>query len=181
MLYIMFLGMILLKALDLVIPDHHHDHHHGSDNEHDNHLYHIGVVTSVSLLIHNFIEGLSIYNLAIVDASTGILMALGVALHNIPLGVSIFAAIDLGNYKMRSYLLMAMLCLSTVFGAFAIYLSGGVLGEYLSGSLLCLTMGMIIYIALFELLGEVRHHYKDKWSILGGISGIVILIITLII
>ena len=57
------LGMILLKGLDLLIPHHHHDHKENEKNhkEHNEHLFHIGFITSLSLILHNLIEGLSIY------------------------------------------------------------------------------------------------------------------------
>ena len=46
-------GIIILKILDKFIPDH--------DVHDKNNLIHVGLITSLALVIHNFLEGMVIY------------------------------------------------------------------------------------------------------------------------
>lgn len=183
-IFYVIVGILILKTLDVCIPDHHHDHKEKNDNhnEHNSHLFHIGLVTSISLIIHNIIEGLSIYSVSLTDLKSGALMALGVMLHNIPLGVGIFASMNLDNLKRANKLMiMFVLSLSTFLGAFVVYFLGGEMGEYLEGTLMCITLGMVIYITVFELLNEFWQHRKSKFSWWGMAVGIVIIGLTLLI
>lgn len=67
------LGILLLKGLDLLVPHHHHEHKENERNkkEHNEHLFHIGFVTSISLILHNIIEGMSIYATSLSNTKTG--------------------------------------------------------------------------------------------------------------
>ncbi len=64
-LILILIGIIILKILDIFVPHHEHEmhHHHSHKNEkcHNEHLYHIGIVSSVAIVIHNLIEGMSLY------------------------------------------------------------------------------------------------------------------------
>ena len=41
------------------------------------------------MIIHNIIEGMAIYFVTLTDISVGIMMSVGVGIHNLPLGVMI--------------------------------------------------------------------------------------------
>ena len=53
-LFIIF-GIVLLKLIDLLVP--HHDHNE-EIKHHERHLKHIGLMSSLALIIHNVIEGI---------------------------------------------------------------------------------------------------------------------------
>ena len=63
------LGLMILKILDLFIPDHHHKHKVNEKNklEHNHHLEHISKITLFSLILHNIIEGSLIYSMGILN------------------------------------------------------------------------------------------------------------------
>ena len=172
------IGFFLLIILDIFIPHHHHDH---SDedcdkNDHKEHLNHIGIITIIALGIHNIIEGISLYNLAINDIKSGFLMMISISLHNIPLGFQIGNTID---YK-KNKLLVTFLCFTSLLGALIMILFGG-LNKLLINILLALTFGMLTYILIFELFNEIKNNMKKKETIYGIIIGLIILIITNII
>lgn len=87
-LLFILLGLVLLKILDFFVPQHDHHHKDKNDNkkEHDNHLNHIGTITIIALLLHNILENMALYNVAIKDFKSGMFMCLGIGLHNLPLG-----------------------------------------------------------------------------------------------
>ena len=93
MLILSLIGIMILKILDLFIPHHehesHHNHQHKNNKCHDEHLHHIGLISSVAIIIHNVIEGMSLYLVSSKKLLSGLLLCLGIGLHNIPMGLVI--------------------------------------------------------------------------------------------
>jgi len=172
------LGILILKVLDFFIPDHHHDHHEEEKNikEHISHEKHIGTLTVISLILHNVLEGFAIFGLSLNDFKLGIMICISVALHNIPLGTHIFSSLSLNKNKG----LISILTLSSLIGGI-IFLIVGEISNLLLAIITCITLGMLIYIEIFELLPEMLHSIKKKETIIGLIVGLIILGISLII
>lgn len=171
------IGIAILKMLDLFVPEHHHDHHETKDDihEHNAHLFHIGLITSISLIIHNILEGISIYITGITDLKMGFIMALTVGCHNIPLGLEI--AIGLNSKKeekISKNIVLFLLVISSFLGAFILFILDNNLNELFELILLSLTLGMILYISLFELFPEIKTNIKKKELKIGIVSGIVL-------
>lgn len=174
------LGMALLKLLDLVVPHHHHEHKEKEKNkkEHNEHLFHIGLVTGMSLLLHNIIEGMSIYGTSTADFKAGIMMAIAVSLHNIPLGMEISASMSATDTKKKTkWITIIVLSLSSFIGAFILFLMKQQISITLLTGILCVTLGMLLYIALFELLKEVWMQEKSKPIFYGIGAGMIVTII----
>lgn len=171
-------GIIMLKLLDLLVP--HHDHE-AEIKTHERHLKHIGIISSLALIVHNVIEGIAIYNVTMFDFKAGILMAVGVGLHNIPFGIEITATLS-ETKKKKSHVLtyILVLTLSTVLGALAMFVFKGV-SDFVLGSLMSLAIGMIVYLVLFELLGELLSIKDKKYSRAGILIGILFMAIILLI
>ena len=167
---LVLMGIIILKILDKFIPDH--------DVHDKNNLIHVGLITSLALVIHNFLEGMVIYTSYNGEVRFGILLGLGVAMHNIPLGMSI-TSFFYEKGRGKALLLSLIVSLSTFIGGlFAFIFKGIFIDEIISGILLSITLGMLVYIVLFELLPHIIEE-KDKKSTLGGILfGILLLLIS---
>ena len=82
------LGYGLLRLLDHFIPDH-HEHDKMSKREANDNLAHIGIVSSIALIIHNIVEGMAVYSTVLGDVRTGLMLAIGIGFHNLPLGMVI--------------------------------------------------------------------------------------------
>ncbi len=167
------LGLIVLMAMDRLIPHHHHDHHENDEEEsdHQDHLKHIGIITILALLLHNIIEGMALYSVAVTSLKSGVLMLLGIGLHNLPFGFQIATY----NKDKKSIVLIVMLVLSGFFGG----LLFSIFGEFniiFEGIIIAITLGMILHILIFELLKEVLANIKKKETIYGIIIGIILLI-----
>ena len=172
------LGILILKILDFFIPDHHHEHHEEEKNikEHISHEKHIGTLTVISLILHNVLEGFAIFGLSLNDFKLGIMICISVALHNIPLGTHIFSSLSLNKNKG----LISILTLSSLIGGIT-FLIVGEISNLLLAIITCITLGMLIYIEIFELLPEMLHSIKKKETIIGLIVGLIILGISLLI
>lgn len=75
-------------------------------------VIHIGIVSTVAIVIHNVIEGMAVYNMVEESIRIGLLMALGVGLHNISMGMIICSTLQKGK-KSRMIKLLALASLST--------------------------------------------------------------------
>lgn len=163
------IGIIMLKLLDFFIPDHDHD-----SNKKD-HMEHIGLISFVALFIHNVIESTAIYTTSLTTLSMGIIMAIGVSFHNIPLGMQISSMIK--NNKIKFSLILG-LSLSSVIGIILLNIFKITLNDNILCVLISITLGMLIYIALFELLCEVKENIKKRELQLGLISGIALVVVS---
>ena len=172
------LGILILKGLDFFIPDHHHEHHDNESNkkEHISHLKHIGTLTLISLILHNLLEGFAIAGLTFNNFEMGIMICISVALHNIPLGTTIFSSIDIKKNK----LLVLSLTLSSFIGGL-VFLLIGEISSLVLAIISTITLGMLIYIAFMELLPELYQNIKKKETILGLLTGIVLIVISMLI
>lgn len=179
------IGILVLKILDLFVPHHEHEnhHHHLHKNQkcHNDHLSHIGLISAITVIVHNLIEGMSLYLVSANNLVSGLLLCVGIGLHNIPMGLVI--TMTLINSKLSKKKIMKIsliVSISTFIGGFIMFVLGGV-NEMIEGVLLGFTLGMLIYIAIFELLHQI-YHMKDKKTPVIGISiGVIILFISIII
>lgn len=169
-----FVGLLFILMLDKLIPHHHHEHHENDEetNDHQEHIKHISIITIMALLLHNFVEGMGLYGVTMDNYKSGILMCIGISLHNLPFGFQIASY----NEKSSNKLLIALLVLSGLLGGLTIYLFGNV-NHFVEGVIIAITLGMIMHILVFELFNEVWTNIKKKETYCGIIIGILILII----
>ena len=159
------IGICILFLLEKTVP--HHDHYN-----------HIGIMTSLALIIHNIVEGMSIYGVSQNDLKTGLIYAIGVGLHNIPFGIEITAMFDKKESK-KMWTWLILLTISTFIGGLIIFILKDTLSDFLLGSLLSITIGMILYLVFNELLVELKENF-DKFSLYGLLIGIILMLIGVI-
>ena len=171
-LFYAVIGITVLKLLDIFIPEHEH-------NETKKHTLHISLIASIALVLHNIIEGMALYTTLNNHFHIGLMMGLGIGFHNIPMGMVIASTLEDSKYNNKKIVLIGILIsLSTALGAFIISLFGSV-SDYALGVMLAVTLGMIVYITLFELLQHMRHQNK-KNNLIGIIIGTIIFLISMV-
>ena len=161
-------GIAVLKLLDIFIPN----HEHGTNKK--SHMEHIGLISALALFLHNIIEGTAIYTTSINNLSLGFFTALGVSFHNIPLGIQISSLIK--NKKEKIFLLSSLV-FSSIIGIILIKIFNITLNNAVIGVLISLTLGMLVYISMFELLCEVKEHIKKRELQIGIVLGIIIILL----
>lgn len=172
------IGIVMLKLIDMLVPHHDHDE---EIKTHERHLNHIGIISALALVVHNVIEGIGIYNIALHDFKAGMFLAIGVGLHNIPFGIEITATLN-ETKKNKKHIIFSIvfLTLSTMLGGLIMLVFKSI-SDFVLGSLMSLTVGMIIYLVLFELLIELGASKNRKYSIAGLVSGVLFMLAVLII
>ena len=161
-------GIAVLKLLDIFIPN----HEHGTNKK--SHMEHIGLISALALFLHNIIEGTAIYTTSINNLSLGFFTELGVSFHNIPLGIQISSLV---RNKKEKIFLLSSLVFSSVIGIILIKLFNITLNNTVTGVLISLTLGMLIYISMFELLCEVKENIKKRELQIGIVLGIIVILI----
>lgn len=172
-----FIGIMILKLLDHFIPD--HEDKKMTVSESKNNLVHIGIVTSVALILHNIIEGMAIYSTIITETELGFMITLGVGLHNIPLGMVIASTFYQSNQSIsKTMLMITLVSLSTFAGGLIMFFLGITsVNDILLGILLAITLGMLIFISFDELLPRIKYTKNKKPSYIGIIIGITLILI----
>lgn len=166
-------GLLLLKLLDKFIPD------HDEDDNNKKHFLHIGIVTSIAILVHNILEGIVVYSALSNNLNLGILLCIGVGLHNIPLGMFITSSFyKATNNLKKTITIMILLSLSTFLGGVTCLIFNNLIVEsMINASIISITIGMLIYIILFELLPSVIK--EKKYTSIGILISLLISVIVL--
>ena len=177
-LFILFtcLGLLIFKIIDDFVPE--HEDAKMTKNEEKKNIVHIGVLATIALIIHNFVEGMAIYLTSANDINLGIMMALGVGLHNIPLGIIITTTLNNDKNTFKYLFCIGSLFISSFLGGLLLYLLNiNTVSDIVIGSLLALTIGMILYIIIFELYPKVKKTSNKKITIIRLVTGIVLALI----
>ena len=175
------LGYFILKLLDTFIPDHEEDQHM-TNKESKNNLAHIGIITSLAIVLHNIIEGMAIYSSILTNTSLGLAITIGVGFHNIPLGIVITGAFYQSNQNISKTILSILLVSLSTFvgGIIMFFLNLNALNPLLLGILLSITLGMLLFIVTSELIPRLRFTSDKKTSLTGIGIGIIIMLISIL-
>lgn len=171
------LGIMTLKIIDKFIPDH---HGHDEGDSHSNY-YHIGIISTIALVLHNIIEGMAIFSSLTSSLHLGLILSIGVGLHNIPLGMVITSTLYKATNSVKKTLVyIFIISISTFLGGLVMYFNSGILlNEMVLGVTLALTLGMLLHIVIFELLPHIIHNKNKLSNTLGILLGVVLMVISI--
>lgn len=118
--------------------------------------------------LHNFIGGLSISGLFLIDFNLGLIAWLGAIFHEIPQELGDFAALVHSGWEKRKALLYNLLSSST-------FLIGGLITYFISDKinvsfLIPFAAGNFLYIGATDLIPEVNKHTTLKNNIIHGLA-----------
>ena len=148
----------------------------------DSNLYKIGILSFISLIIHNFPEGIAVFISAYNNIHIGYKMCIAIMLHNIPEGISISLPLYYSGIKKRRVVLLTLISgLSEPIGALLSYFF---LKEYINELLLSFILifvsGLMISLSINEIYKEIKYNNK-KYIFSGILTSILILILLFLI
>lgn len=171
-----FLG-ILLGIIMMIICDLLVDKKFNNSNkfkQNKNDLLKTGIIVSIGLALHNFPEGLAIGSGFGASIKLGLSLAIAICLHDIPEGISMAVPMKNGGIKKSKVIFYVVLSgITTGIGAFF----GAIIGEISQSVIaMCLAFaaGAMIYIVSGELAPEANSLYKGRMSAIGSILGLLI-------
>lgn len=187
-LLVFFIGIGIMALVDLVVPEPENPHNYADLDEptvaHGSHkLMRTGLFTALAIAVHNFPEGLATFAAALSDVKLGAFIAIAIAIHNIPEGIAVSVPIFYATKdKNKAFLYSFLSGVSEPAGALIGYL---LLMPFLTPMVLAGTLafvaGVMIYIALDELL-PTAHRYGHGHLVIGGIVlGMLIMAVSLLI
>lgn len=142
-----------------------------------NTLLKTGIIIAIGLAVHNFPEGLAIGAGFEASNSLGFKLAIAIALHDVPEGISIALPLkNGGSSKLKSIIITTLSGLTTGLGAFLGAIVGNI-SPILIGISLAFAAGAMLYIVSCELIPESKSIYKGRFASLGNILGILVGII----
>jgi ZIP family zinc transporter len=83
-----FSGIVLFMLIDFFIP-HEYIEERAKINNYDKKLMKAGILITLGIAIHNFPEGMAVFMSSLANIKLGIILAIAIALHNIPEGLAV--------------------------------------------------------------------------------------------
>ena len=139
-----------------------------------NSLLKTGIIVSIGLAIHNFPEGLAIGSGYEASVRLGLSLAIAICFHDIPEGISMAIPMKNGGMKPSKVIYYVILSgITTGVGAFFGSIVGGISKKIIA---LCLAFsaGAMIYIVSGELTPESNKLYQGRMSAIGNLIGFII-------
>ena len=149
--------------------------------DNDNQLYKIGVLSMITLFIHNLPEGIITSITTYNNTKLGLKMSALIMLHNIPEGICIALPIYYATKsKFKAYKYTFISGLGEVIGAvLSILFLKKFITIKLLAIILMITSGIMITLSLDKILKTELSYKKYKDMCLGILLGIIIIILTL--
>lgn len=139
-----------------------------------NRLLGTGIMMAIGIALHNFPEGLAIGSGFEASATLGISLAAVIALHDVPEGLAMALPMKAGGFSTKKTIIYTILAgIPTGIGS----VIGSLLGKvsYLSIAM-CLSAagGAMLYIICSDLLPESKRVYSGRFTTLGNILGFIL-------
>lgn len=163
------LGFILSLSIDTKLEE----------KLNQNNLYKLGILSIITLMIHNIPEGMITYLTTANNLKLGITLSLAIALHNIPEGIAIAIPIYYSTENRKKAFAYTIISgFSELLGAILTHLFlHNTINTFIMASILSITAGIMIHLSIFDLLPNSISYNKRIITILAMILGIIIMLI----
>ncbi|HIS01250.1 MAG TPA: zinc transporter ZupT [Candidatus Excrementavichristensenella intestinipullorum] len=171
-------GLALAAGLDLLVPHDVPDPATG-DKPHAN-LYRVGFISTLAIALHNFPEGIATFMAGYENMTLGLSVALAIALHNIPEGISVAMPIYYATGSRKTSLKYCFLSgIAEPVGALLAFLVlRPFISDLLLGSVFALISGIMVYIAVEELIPTSRQYGHHRLALWATLAGVVVMLLT---
>jgi ZIP family zinc transporter len=173
-----FAGMLGMFLIDFLIPhEYMAEHHRTGETGAKDKLLKTGLLVALGIGIHNFPEGMATFAGTLQDLSVGVAIAVAIAIHNIPEGLAVSAPIFAATGSRRTAFLWSFLSgLAEPAGAVvAALVLLPFLNDLVLGAMLAVVAGIMVFIALDELVPVARSFGEEHVSIVGVVIGMAVM------
>lgn len=146
------------------------------------HIARVGLMAAFAITAHNFPEGMATFFATLENPAVGAPLAFAIAIHNIPEGISIAAPVYFATRKKGLTVFVCLLSgLAEPLGAVLGYTA---LKPFLSpavfGSVFGLIAGVMVFLALDELLPAAKRYADGHETVYGLTSGMAVIALSLV-
>ncbi|KAA8731338.1 zinc transporter ZupT [Acinetobacter qingfengensis] len=178
-------GILLVIMIDRLVPNPHEALDQAQVEQHNHNrkaLYRTGLLTLFAITAHNFPEGLATFFATLGSASVGMPLAVAIAIHNIPEGIAIALPVYMATQNKRLALLASFISgMAEPVGALLGY---AILAPFMSplvyGLVFGLIGGVMVFLALDELLPAAKRYAKGHETVYGLVTGMSVLSLSLV-
>ena len=168
-------GVLLAGLLDKLVP--HDETLQETDTREHKDLYRVGFISMMAIGLHNFPEGIATFMAGYSNISLGIQVTIAIAMHNIPEGISVAMPIYFATgskWKAAKYTFLSGM--AEPLGAFVAFLVlRPFINDLVMGIIFAILTGIMLYIAIEELLPSSRQYGHKKLSLIFTFAGVVIM------
>ena len=178
-------GVLLVVVIDHLVPNPHdsldkqdpafHDHSHTQ-------IRRVGLLSAIAITAHNFPEGLATFFATLESPSVGLPLAFAIAIHNIPEGIAIAVPVYLATGR-KSYAFGASLLsglAEPVGAAIGYFLLADALSPATFGAVFGLIAGIMVFLALDELLPAAKRYAQGHETVYGLVIGMASIAVSLV-
>ena len=204
---IFFIGMIIMFFIDILVSHEyefedsieflinntgeckthlHHGHrhrygHYERGQKRNDNLVKTSIFIFFGVFIHNFPEGMATFIGTLTELQLGIALTIAIALHNVPEGIAVAVPIYACTLdKKKAFKWSFISGMSEPLGALLTWLVlFPFINDFVLNVMLGAVGGIMVYISLDELLPISRALAKEHYSIIGIITGMFIMAISL--
>ena len=178
-----FAGIVMIAMIDFLVPEDENPHevHTREDLKKMEALKRTGLMTALAISIHNFPEGMATFATALSDINLAIPIMIAIAIHNIPEGMAVSVPIyhATGNKKKAFWLSFLSGMAEPIGAVLGFFFLLPFWSPALNASLLSVVSGIMVYISFDELLPATESYGHHHIGIMGVISGMAIMALTL--
>ncbi|WP_151746016.1 zinc transporter ZupT [Acinetobacter soli] len=176
-------GMVGVLLLDRWVPNPHDLVEKNTAQQLDRRqLQRTGLLTMLAITAHNFPEGLATFFATLDSPMLGAPLAVAIAIHNIPEGIAIAVPVYMATNK-KSYAILASLLsglAEPVGAALGYFLLAPYMGDLVFGIVFGLIAGVMVYLALDELLPTAQRYGRGHETVYGLVTGMAVLAVSLV-
>lgn len=163
-LYAFVSGFLFIYLLEELLTPHHHDHTH-HDHTHEDpheHMQHIIIVSWIAIFIHTILDGVGIRAGFAMDQELGMSILAGVAIHQIPVSLSIASLLRESLFEKKYQIFLILLfALSAPIGFLIAGFFISSVSPLFIALITALAGGSLLYVSNVELLPMI-HSQSSK-------------------
>lgn len=178
-------GVLLIVSIDRLVPNPHErlevDDPYFRQHNRD-YIKRVGLLTALAITAHNFPEGLATFFATLGNPGVGMPLAFAIAIHNIPEGIAIAVPVYFATSN-KTYAFVACLLsgLAEPVGAIIGYvLLRPFLSDAVFGAVFGIIAGVMVFLALDELLPAAKRYAKGHETVYGLVTGMAALAVSLV-
>jgi ZIP family zinc transporter len=164
-------GILFSTLLDRFVP--HQEVSEEGEREHMN-LFRVGIISALAIWLHNFPEGIATFMAGYSDTSLGITIAVAISMHNIPEGLAVAMPIYVSTgSKKKAFKYTFLSAIAEPVGALlAFAVLRPFINDMLMGIVFAFIAGIMIYIAIEELIPSSRQYGHKGLALFSVFFGI---------
>lgn len=185
-----FGGIFITGIIDRIVPNavnphEPKDYESVEDKEkiQSSNLLRMGLFTALAITLHNLPEGMATFFAALQEPLLGVSLAIAIAIHNIPEGIAVSVPIYYATgSKKKAFFYSSLSGLAEPAGALiGFFVLSFFLNDLIFGIIFAAVGGIMVYIAIDELLPSAEKYGEHHKVIYGLIIGMMVMAVSLII